>query len=112
MRPLVNWLATLQRGPRLPPPGQALRFGFLSHFAPGATDGVDLVNAALDLAWRRGLEVLLLGLCSDHPLAGIARRTWRPREYRTTLHVVDWEGAWRQRPAESKRLPQPEIALL
>jgi len=128
LRPAINLAAPLLRTPRLPAAGEALQQVYLSHLAVPDDDGETfhaLVDAALGEAHRRGHALALLGLATRHPLADWLRRHYRPREYRTWLHLVHWNGADESRPdarlpdarlpdarLPDARLPHVEIAVL
>lgn len=91
-RPLASAALGLAGYPRLPPPGQMLDQGFLSHLAivPGEETALAiLVAGLLRLANRNGLASLVLGLSEGHPwlsfLGGL--RTLR---YRSQLYLVHW----------------------
>jgi hypothetical protein len=114
LRPLANLAAPLTKTPRLPAAGEPLRQVYLSHLAVENNDEPTfcaLIAAALAEARRRRFELALLGLAARHPLAQAVNRTWRPREYRALLHLVQWsrhEAAAMPAP----RLPHVEIAVL
>jgi len=114
LRPLANLAAPLTKTPRLPAAGEPLRQVYLSHLAVEDNDERlfrPLIGAALAEARRRRFELALLGLATRHPLARALNRTWRPREYRALLHLVQWDsneaGAM-----PAPRLPHVEIAVL
>jgi hypothetical protein len=113
LRPAINLAAPLLRTPRLPAPGESLQQVYLSHLA---IDGNDtelfhaLIDAALAEAHRRGHALALVGLATCHPLAEVLRRCHRPREYRSWLHLVRWNGADDALP--DARPPHVEIAVL
>ncbi len=113
-RSLANLVAPLTGMPRLPAPGEQLRQVYLSHLAveDGDTDTFTaLVDAALALALQRGFAVALTGLASRHPFASVLSR-YRPREYRSLLHLVFWnDGRPRAEPPD-RRMPHVEIAVL
>jgi hypothetical protein len=113
VRPLINLAAPFLRTPRLPAAGEALQQVYLSHLAIENNETElfrALIDAALAQARRRGHALALLGLATRHPLADVLRRHDRPREYRTWLHLVQWNGADEDRP--DTRLPHVEIAVL
>jgi hypothetical protein len=111
VRPFHNLLAPLLRQPSLPPAGSNLNQALLTPFACSpdhATAPAALLQAAREIAARRGLDCLALG--------GTATDPWltslRGRRYPSRLYRVDWPGA---RPAVSAldaRPCQPEIGLL
>jgi hypothetical protein len=113
LRPAINLVAPLLRSPRLPAPGETLRQVYLSHLAFDGNDTAlfrALIDAALAQGHRRGHALALLGLATRHPLAEVLRRQYRPREYRTLLHLVQWSGGDEALP--TARLPHVEIAVL
>ncbi len=111
MRPLANLTAAVFGAPRLPAVGEALRHIYLSHLAVDDNPAVflALVRSGLDEAARRGAEAALVGLASRHPFAPLLRR--RAREYRTVLHLVDWNDSREPAPIDA-RLPHVEIAVM
>jgi hypothetical protein len=113
-RPLINGAARLLGLPRLPAPGGRLRCAYLSHLAvddAAPEDLLALIAAIRGEARRRGIELVLLGQASDHPLASWLRKLPRQREFRSQLYVVRWpEDA---APALDPNLRvAPELALL
>ncbi|MFT3917218.1 MAG: hypothetical protein QM704_24955 [Anaeromyxobacteraceae bacterium] len=111
-RPLLRWLPGAAA--LLPAVGETLAAGFLA-FAHARGDDPSafgaLLDAALDLAHRRGLRVLLLGLAAGHPLLAGARRH-RHRAYPSTVFAVyRVEGAARVAALDGRPLA-PEVALL
>ena len=111
-RRILNLVAPFTGGPRLPAPGQQLRFAFLSHLALEHDDvevGLHLINEATRRAGAAELDYIALGLSERSSLAAAVSRRFRHRSYRTTLYAASWpEGEMRidNRPA------QPEIAIL
>lgn len=113
-RPLINCAAVLSGLPRLPPAGGALRAAYLSHLAvdeAAPEDLLALITAARAEAHRRGLSLLFLGLASDHPFSGWARKLRRQREFRSQLYVVRWPEVPAPALDTNLRLA-PELALL
>lgn len=113
LRPAINLAAPLLRTPRLPAPGESLQQVYLSHLAIDSNETElfrALIDAALAEAHRRGHALALVGLATLHPLAEVLRRCYRPREYRSWLHLVQWHGADDALP--DARLPHVEIAVL
>jgi hypothetical protein len=113
LRPFVNLAAPLLRVPRLPARGEPLSQVFFSHLAVENNDTElfqALIRAALAQAHRRGHTLALVGLATRHPLAQILTHGYRAREYRTLLHLVQWnqEG---EVPSMT-RLPHVEIAVM
>lgn len=113
-RPFINLAAGLLRLPHLPRPGGNLRAAYLSHlvFDDGQPeDLLELIAAARAEARRRGIEILLLGLAAEHPLARAIRALPRQREFRSQLYVVRWPDDVAPALDPSLRLA-PELALL
>jgi hypothetical protein len=112
---LVNLAAPLLAMPQLPAAGRRLRQIYLSHLAVEQNDEElfhALIDAALAEAHRRGFGLALVGLAKRHPLALVLRRGYRPREYQTLLHLVDWCNARETAALPDARLPHVEIAVL
>lgn len=114
LRPLANLAAPLAKTPRLPAAGEPLRQVYLSHLAVDNNDEQlfrALVGTALAEAHVRRFELALLGLATRHSLARVVNRTYRPREYRALLHLVQW-GKHESDKLPASRLPHVEIAVL
>jgi hypothetical protein len=114
-RPLVNLAAPLLGTPHLPAAGRTLRQIYLSHLAIEDDDeeiSRALIDAALAEAYRRGFALALVGLATRRRLAQVVRRAYRPREYRTLLHLVDWRSGQQAAALPIARLPHVEIAVL
>ena len=114
-RRLVNLAAPLLAMPHLPAAGRCLRQIYLSLLAVEQNDEElfrALIDAALAEAHRRGFGLALVGLAKRHPLALVLRRSYRPREYQTLLHLVDWSKAREAAALPDARLPHVEIAVL
>jgi hypothetical protein len=71
-----------------------------------------LIDAALGAARARRCAVALLGLASRHPLAKLVAERYRPREYRSLLHLVHWDDGREAVAAMRPLLPHVEIAVL
>jgi hypothetical protein len=113
-RPLINLAARLSGLPRLPPPGGRLRSAYLSHVAvddAAPEDLLALVAAARAEARRRGIELLLMGLASAHPLTPWLRKLHRQRELQSRLFVVRWPEAVLAALDPELRVA-PELALM
>jgi hypothetical protein len=111
-RTFLNLVAPLTGRTRLPPPGEQLRFAFVSHLALEGDDvdvGLQLIAEATRRAGAAGLDYIALGLSERSPLAGALRRGFRHRSYRTTLYAAAWPGS--EMPVDD-RPSQPEIAIL
>lgn len=113
-RPFINLAAGLLRLPHLPRPGGNLRAAYLSHLSfdeDRPEDLLELIAAARAEARRRGIDILLLGLAAEHPLATRVRALPRQREFRSQLYVVRWPDEPAPALDPSLRLA-PELALL
>ena len=113
-RPLINGAATLLGLPRLPAPGGRLRCAYLSHLAvddAAPEDLLGLIALVRAEARRRGIELVLLGQASDHPLAAWLRKLRRQREFRSQLYVVRWPEDSAPELDPNLRVA-PELALL
>lgn len=111
LRPLINIVARVLGNPTLPPRGQPLRHGWLSHLAcdedaPSALQA--LLAVALADGRRRGLDQLMLGLADDHPLLSTARAIRRHLDYRSDIYLVHRENdAINRRPSEQWLTKRP-----
>jgi hypothetical protein len=113
LRPVANLVAPLAGMPRLPAAGEVLRQVYLSHVAVEGDDERlfrELIDAALVETQQRGFALALTGLAERHPLSAVLRRHYRPREYKTLLHIVNWGAS--PVAASSQRLPHVEIAVM
>lgn len=93
LRPLLNPFRTLAGAPGLPPPGEVLRMGFLSHVAIEGDDPevfLSLVQAARQAARARGLDGLATGFVRGHPLLEALLGATRARTYETVLYALPW----------------------
>ncbi len=93
-RPAVNIALTLAGRPRLPDPGQALNFAYLSHVAVEGDRHdllVDLIEAARADTTGTGIDYLLIGLASTNPMLPPIRRVFPGRAYPSILYVVHRE---------------------
>jgi hypothetical protein len=112
--PLINGAATLLGLPRLPAPGERLRCAYLSHLAvdeAAPEDLLALITGVRAEARRRGIELVLMGQASDHPLATWLRKLPRQREFRSQLYVVRWPEDTAPALDPDLRVA-PELALL
>lgn len=114
LRPLVNAWSSLRSQPRLPAPGQPLRF--LTAALPLARqEGRCCLRGVLDalLAQVAGgpWSHLLLGLHEDDPLLDVVRR-FRPRWYVTRLYLVCWQDGEALRATLDGRVPYLELGSL
>jgi hypothetical protein len=116
VRPAVNLLTPLLGMPRLPRSGEHLGEVFLSHLAVDGDDDAGLfaalIDTALAAARRRSFGVALLGLAARHPLAAVALERYRPRQYRSLLHLVHWDRGDVCTATADAPMPHVEIAML
>jgi hypothetical protein len=114
-RPFVNAAAPWLGTPALPPIGQPLAFGYLSHAA--VDDDRDEVIAALATAACRharaaGLHDVAIAFTARNPLLGAIARRFHHRSFVSVLAVANWpDGDERLRSLDG-RLPHPEVAVL
>lgn len=115
LRPLINAFSPCLGIPRLPPVGETLRIGWLSHLASEA-DAPGPVRALLVQAIRRarkmGLEQLMLGLADEHPLLATVRSLNRHMAYRSDLYLVVWPDREADASMPDLRPPHLEVATL
>ena len=114
-RPFFNIVAPLIGRPRLPAPGARLESAFLSHLAIDEDDDeglVALIAAACGQARRRGIDYVMLGMATRHPLAAVIRKRFPCYEYVSMIYVVFWEDGREAADALDGRLPHPEVAIL
>lgn len=114
-RPLLNLIAPVTGLPPLPPVGTPLAHAFLSHLAVARDDPavfVALVEAALDQAWSRGIDVVLVGVADAHPLAVPLKAAFRGRLYRSMLYLVYWDDGRAAADALDGRPMHVELALM
>ena len=113
IRPLLNLAAPLRGQPRLPGPGQPLRYAVLSFLvAPDTETALTLLRGGLAEVGRRGLDMAAIGLALDDPLCDAVVQKMRPQRYGCTIYGVTWPGG--------RALPRPaffaqskvELALL
>jgi hypothetical protein len=113
LRPLVNLAAPFLQIPHLPAKGKPLAQVYLSHLAVENNDAGlfrALMRAALAEARRREHTLALVGLATRHPLAQVLARDYRLHEYRTLLHLVQWNDG--EKLPSMTRLPHVEIAVM
>ncbi|TVP48524.1 MAG: hypothetical protein EA350_03155 [Gemmatimonadales bacterium] len=114
LRPLLNTFRTLAGEPRLPPPGAAIRMGFLSHLSAEDDDPevfLALVKAGRQAARARGLDWLVTGFVRGHPLLEALLDATRARTYETILYALPWSPEGPLPVMEGRRL-HVEVATL
>ncbi|MEA3413454.1 MAG: hypothetical protein U9R74_18240 [Pseudomonadota bacterium] len=114
-RPGINRVSTLLRIPVLPPPGVALNQAFLSHIAatrqkPELLPG--LIRAAMDEAYARRIDWLILGFSEENPLRSLVKRHFTHLEYRSVLYLVYWPDGEEAARALDSRVVHVEVATL
>jgi hypothetical protein len=114
-RPLINLLARVSGGIRLPAIGQRLASAFVSHLAiaPNKDESLKCLIAKLrSMAARRGIELLILGFATDDPRLAALRRQFRFREYYSRLYVVRWRDCGGSAEELDNKILAPEVTLL
>jgi hypothetical protein len=114
-RPLVNVVGPAFGIPRLPRPGRAFQFAYLSHLAAPFEDEAlwhALVVHGQNEARRRGLSYVCVGLAEPHPRLLGLRKAFRHMPYRSLLYTVHWQDGEAAVDALEKRVPHVEIATL
>jgi len=113
MRPVLNLAAPWLGLPTLPPVGEILALGFLSHIAVD-DDRADvfaaLVAAQCRRARGRGLAHVVAGFVPRHPFHAVLGGLGGARPYDSTLYLAGWDDGGA--PALDGRIAQPEVALL
>jgi hypothetical protein len=113
VRPVLNLVAPWLDLPALPPVGQVLALGYLSHVAVD-DDRADvfaaLVAAQCRRARARGLAQVAAGFVPRHPFHAVLTGLGGARTYDSTLYVAAWDED--PRPAFDGSVAQPEVALL
>ena len=114
MRRVLNLAAPITGLPRLPPPGADLDAAFLAFLTVGDGEtetAISFVNAGRELAARKGLALVSLGLAEDDPLLRVLSRAFRHRSYVSDIYRIAW-------PAEAGSVappivhPKVEVSLL
>jgi hypothetical protein len=114
-RPLLNLIAPVTGLPTLPPVGTSLAHAFLSHLAVAQDDPAvfaAVVEAALEQARSRGIDLAVVGVADGHPLAAPLKATFRGRLYRSTLYLVYWDDGSAAADALDARPMHVELALM
>lgn len=114
LRQVINLAGPVTGFPRLPPPGEDLRMGYLSFLTvrPGdRATALRLVQAARRLAGQRGLDSVALGLAEDDPCLAPVRTAMRAASYGSCIYTLAWQDDARPPPADFADM-QPEIGLL
>ena len=115
-RPIVNAFSRITNVPHLPRVGDALQFAYLSHLAIDDREDegviVDLVDAAVAMAYQRGLDYVVLGLSAAHPFLAAVRHAFSHRAYESILYVAFWPDAAAIATSLDRRPSHPELAIL
>ena len=94
---LVNSTARWSGVPTLPPVGDRLEFGYVSHLAVDDDDpevACGLIAAVCELARNGGLDYVVIGLPRGAPLTAAVETRFRHRSYASVLHLAFWpDGA-------------------
>lgn len=113
-RPLYNLGLRLMGAQPLPPPGQQIRLAYAS-FICVAHNNLAVFDLLLrhvyNLAGRRGLAYLMLGLAETDPLLAVAKRYWHI-PYPSRGYTVCWEEDQKWYQELDGRVPYIEIASL
>jgi hypothetical protein len=115
IRPLLNLAAPLAGLPTLPPVGAPIAHAFLSHLAVAQDDPIvlgALIEAALDQARSRNIDVALVGLTDGHPLSAALKAAFRGRLYRAALYLVHWPDGLPAADGLDGRPAHVEVALM
>jgi len=113
-RPILNVVSPLTRAPYLPPVGQRLECAYLSHFAVDedrSDVAVVLISEAL-ATLPSEIDYVLIGIGCTHPLHDPLVRLFKPREYRSDLHLASWTDGQEIAGTVRALVPHPEVALL
>ena len=111
----INLTARLLSLPHLPEQGAALAEAALAHAASDDDDPavlLALIAAARADAWRRGLEVVTLGLARRNPMLRSVQAAFRHLEYRSILYLVHWDDGRTAAAALDDRPAHLEAATL
>ncbi|MBI1766571.1 MAG: hypothetical protein HYR56_34620 [Acidobacteria bacterium] len=113
-KPFYNAWARLRGGPRLPPIGAEIRYGYAA-FVCIADDDVEIFQALLralyNSAVRRGHDYLMIGLAERDALLPAAR-AYAHIAYPSQLYLAFWEGGEEFYARLDDRTPWLEIATL
>ena len=113
VRPLLNMLLSVLRKPRLPKAPCALNMAYLSHMAirnDNPQEFIDLICMARQVAFKREIDYLVIGLTCTHPLHEVMSSTFPSYEYVSNLYTVHWD---RSNPdVLNGRIPHVEVAVL
>ena len=113
VRPLLNLLLSVLRKPQLPKAPCELNMAYLSHMAirdDKPEEFIDLIRMARQVAFKRGIDYLVIGLTCAHPLHKIMSSTFPSYEYVSNLYSVHWD---RSNPdVLNGRIPHVEVAVL
>lgn len=113
LRPLYNQWASWRGEPKLPKPGQRIRYRSAALFVV-ADDNLECARALLDAALKRqpqSSDYLLLGLHEFDPLLSVLRDQ-PARWYTTRLYYVCWEDGEELRQSLDGRTPYLELGSL
>jgi hypothetical protein len=114
-RSIVNVLARMSGGPRLPPIGSPLALAHLSHVAVDDDDPevlLALVESGCRRAAAAGLEFLTFGTSAAGALYSALRRSVVHRSYESLLYVACWPDGRAVADGLDGRPSHPEMAVL
>jgi hypothetical protein len=114
-RPVLNLVARLAGGTKLPAVGKIVSNAFVAQLALTQNNPdtmIQLISALLRGAAQRGIELLTLGFAANDPRMAVIRKSFRGREYHSRLYVVRWPGCGGSAQDLDGRWIAPEVALL
>jgi len=113
VRPLLNMFLSVQRKPRLPQAPCELNMAYLSHMAirdDKPEEFIDLVRMARQVAFKREIDYLVIGLTCAHPLHKVMSSKFSSYEYASNLYTVHWDRS--NSDVSNGRIPHVEVAVL
>jgi hypothetical protein len=114
LRPVVNATSRVTGMKRLPAIGEKLPSAYLSMLGIRGDDGTvlrTLLEAALDLAYRKGMDYLLVGTSERDPLRLVVR-SYRHILYRSTMYTFSFQHDRAEALFDRSIVPHLEIAAL
>jgi len=114
-RPMVNFISGILNTPRLPEIGAELSNAFISHLAVNPEEPAlltSLISELLGMAEQRGIELITLGFASNDSRLRTVSNSFRTRQYRSRLYLVQWPEIGGGARELDSRVLAPEIALL
>lgn len=114
-RPVLNLVARLAGGTKLPAVGKIVSNAFVAHLALTQNNPdkmIQLISALRGAAAQRGIELLTLGFAANDTRIAVIHKNFRGREYHSRLYVVRWPGCGGSAKDLDGRFIAPEVALL